>query len=101
MPPSLQVVTLNSKPVPPALPPPSAQKAPRVIKLTPAQFAAIKRGRAGQIVLPALSSQGRRETITLKNPSLSSPSTEHGGLARLQGPAIAVSSPVVPRKMIR
>merc|ERR1719239_1936605 len=52
--PITKVVTLNSKPVAP----PSTSgnnKASRVIKLTPAQFAAIKKGKAGQIVLPALS----------------------------------------------
>merc|ERR1719383_510202 len=49
--PVTKVVTLNSKPVAPPAPSPSSTtslpKAPRVIKLTPAQFAAIKRGRAG------------------------------------------------------
>merc|ERR1719507_916877 len=87
--PITKVVTLNSKPVAP----PStlgSNKASRVIKLTPAQFAAIKKGKAGQIVLPALSSQGKRETITLKNPSTSSSSSN-----------IALASPVPPRKVAR
>merc|ERR1719192_719745 len=42
--PITKVVTLNSKPVAP--PSTSASKASRVIKLTPAQFAAIKKGKA-------------------------------------------------------
>jgi len=91
--PVTKVVTLHSKPVqPPAASALAAAggKAPRVIKLTPAQFAAIKKGKSGQIVLPALSSQGRRETITLKNPSTSSSSSN-----------IALSSPVPPRKVAR
>lgn len=91
--PVTKVVTLHSKPVPPpaaAAPPPAGGKAPRVIKLTPAQFAAIKKGKSGQIVLPALSSQGKRETITLKNPSTSSSSSN-----------IALASPVPPRKVAR
>jgi len=107
--PITKVVTLNSKPVAP----PSTSgnnKASRVIKLTPAQFAAIKKGKAGQIVLPALSSQGRRETITLRNPSLPAashvvtrnPSLSFAGSAvggnRSSG--IALASPV-PRKVIR
>jgi hypothetical protein len=86
--PITKVVTLNSKPVAPA-PASTLAKAPRVIKLTPAQFAAIKRGKAsGQIVLPALSSAGgRRETITLRNPEA-------------RGPGIQLASPV-PRKVPR
>merc|ERR1712130_254872 len=54
--PITKVVTLNSKPVTPPSTLGSNNKASRVIKLTPAQFAAIKKGKAGQIVLPALSS---------------------------------------------
>jgi len=106
--PITKVVTLNSKPVAP----PStlgSNKASRVIKLTPAQFAAIKKGKAGQIVLPALSSQGRRETITLRNPSL--PATSHvvtrnpslsfaSSAVSSRSPGIALASPV-PRKVIR
>ena len=106
--PITKVVTLNSKPVAP----PSTSgnnKASRVIKLTPAQFAAIKKGKAGQIVLPALSSQGRRETITLRNPSL--PPTSHvvtrnpslsfaSNTAGSRSSGIALASPV-PRKVIR
>merc|ERR1719350_2220359 len=106
--PITKVVTLNSKPVAP----PStlgSNKASRVIKLTPAQFAAIKKGKAGQIVLPALSSQGRRETITLRNPSL--PATSHvvtrnpslsfvSSAVGSRSPGIALASPV-PRKVIR
>ena len=86
-----------------------SNKASRVIKLTPAQFAAIKKGKAGQIVLPALSSQGRRETITLRNPSL--PQTSHvvtrnpslsfaSTAVGSRSPGIALASPV-PRKVIR
>jgi len=101
--PVTKVVTLNSKPVAPPAPSPSSTtslpKAPRVIKLTPAQFAAIKRGRAGQIILPALSSQGKRETITLKNPSVTSQSSSDNNL-RSFSPGIALSSPV-PKKIIR
>jgi len=107
--PITKVVTLNSKPVAP----PSTSgnnKASRVIKLTPAQFAAIKKGKAGQIVLPALSSQGRRETITLRNPSLPAashvvtrnPSLSFAGSAvgGSRSSGIALASPV-PRKVIR
>ena len=106
--PITKVVTLNSKPVAP----PSTSgnnKASRVIKLTPAQFAAIKKGKAGQIVLPALSSQGRRETITLRNPSLPATShvvTRNPSLSFASNPVssrssgIALASPV-PRKVIR
>jgi len=106
--PITKVVTLNSKPVAP--PSTSANnKASRVIKLTPAQFAAIKKGKAGQIVLPALSSQGRRETITLRNPSL--PAASHvvtrnpslsfaSGTVGSKNSGIALASPV-PRKVIR
>ena len=106
--PITKVVTLNSKPVAP--PSTSASnKASRVIKLTPAQFAAIKKGKAGQIVLPALSSQGRRETITLRNPSL--PAASHvvtrnpslsfaSGTVGSKNSGIALASPV-PRKVIR
>ena len=102
------MVTLNSKPVAP--PSTSASnKASRVIKLTPAQFAAIKKGKADQIVLPALSSQGRRETITLRNPSL--PAASHvvtrnpslsfaSGTVGSKNSGIALASPV-PRKVIR
>merc|ERR550532_2514411 len=107
--PITKVVTLNSKPVAP----PSTSgnnKASRVIKLTPAQFAAIKKGKAGQIVLPALSSQGRRETITLRNPSLPA-ATSHvvtrnpshsfaSSAVGSRSPGIALASPV-PRKVIR
>ena len=107
--PITKVVTLNSKPVAP----PStlgSNKASRVIKLTPAQFAAIKKGKAGQIVLPALSSQGRRETITLRNPSLPA-ATSHvvtrnpslsfaSSAVGSRSPGIALASPV-PRKVIR
>merc|ERR1712130_1002140 len=94
--PITKVVTLNSKPVAPPSTLGSNNKASRVIKLTPAQFAAIKKGKAGQIVLPALSSQGRRETITLRNPSLSFASSSVGS----KSPGIALASPV-PRKVIR
>merc|ERR1719209_2654084 len=105
--PITKVVTLNSKPVAP----PSTSgnnKASRVIKLTPAQFAAIKKGKAGQIVLPALSSQGRRETITLRNPSLPAvsnvvtrnPSLSFASSVGSKSPGIALASPV-PRKVIR
>jgi len=64
-----KIVTLNSTPVrqdhlKPLPTPITFPKPPRVIKLTAAQFAAIKKGRAGQIVLPAIG-QGKRETITL------------------------------------
>ena len=101
------MVTLNSKPVAP----PSTSgnnKASRVIKLTPAQFAAIKKGKAGQIVLPALSSQGKRETITLRNPSLPAashvvtrnPSLSFASSVGSKSPGIALASPV-PRKVIR
>merc|ERR1712210_228153 len=107
--PITKVVTLNSKPVAP----PStlgSNKTSRVIKLTPAQFAAIKKGKAGQIVLPALSSQGRRETITLRNPSLPA-ATSHvvtrnpslsfaSSAVSSRSPGIALASPV-PRKVIR
>jgi len=99
--PVTKVVTLNSKPVaPPAPSTPTASlsKAPRVIKLTPAQFAAIKRGRAGQIVLPALSSHGKTQTITLRNPSSVSSASDISH--RSFSPSIAVSSPV-PKKVIR
>merc|ERR1719278_751790 len=105
--PITKVVTLNSKPVAP----PStlgSNKASRVIKLTPAQFAAIKKGKAGQIVLPALSSQGKRETITLRNPSLPAashvvtrnPSLSFASSVGSKSPGIALASPV-PRKVIR
>merc|ERR1719367_710820 len=107
--PITKVVTLNSKPVAPPSTLGSTNKASRVIKLTPAQFAAIKKGKAGQIVLPALSSQGRRETITLRNPSL--PPTSHvvsrnpslsfaSSSVGSKSPGIALASPV-PRKVIR
>ena len=101
------MVTLNSKPVaPPATS--GNNKASRVIKLTPAQFAAIKKGKAGQIVLPALSSQGKRETITLRNPSLPAvsnvvtrnPSLSFASSVGSKSPGIALASPV-PRKVIR
>jgi len=105
--PITKVVTLNSKPVaPPATS--GNNKASRVIKLTPAQFAAIKKGKAGQIVLPALSSQGKRETITLRNPSLPAashvvtrnPSLSFASSVGSKSPGIALASPV-PRKVIR
>jgi len=65
-------------------------KPPRVIKLTAEQFAAIKRGRAGQIVLPAMG-QAKRETITLAS---------HSGNKREVGSS---SSPAFnpPKKVIR
>merc|ERR1719350_271346 len=107
--PITKVVTLNSKPVAPPLTL-GSNKASRVIKLTPAQFAAIKKGKAGQIVLPALSSQGRRETITLRNPSLPA-ATSHvvtrnpslsfaSSAVGSRSPGISLASPV-PRKVIR
>eukprot|EP00092_Neocalanus_flemingeri_P038373 GFUD01041776.1.p1 GENE.GFUD01041776.1~~GFUD01041776.1.p1 ORF type:complete len:370 (+),score=150.89 GFUD01041776.1:28-1110(+) len=93
-----KIVTLNSTPVRPDPPKPlptpiTFPKPPRVIKLTAAQFAAIKKGRAGQIVLPAIG-QNRRETITL--------ASHMGGVADKREGAVStntISAP--PRKVIR
>jgi len=70
-----KVVTLSSnpvkslaKPTPVVNSPITNTKQPRVIKLTPEQFAALKAGKSGKLILtnPASSSGGiKRETITL------------------------------------
>jgi len=105
-----KIVTLNSTPVKPDPPiaincnnrmdppkplptPITFPKPPRVIKLTAAQFAAIKKGRAGQIVLPAIG-QNKRETITL--------ASHLGGAGKREGsPATTTTSSPIPKKIIR
>jgi len=94
-----KVVTLNSSPtvaksnsLNPVSSPVTFPKPPRVIKLTAEQFAAIKKGRAGQIVLPAMGGQSKKETITLAS---------HMGIKREVGGNTALSSSSQPKKMIR
>ena len=94
-----KVVTLNSSPtvaksnsLNPVSSPVTFPKPPRVIKLTAEQFAAIKKGRAGQIVLPAMGGQNKKETITLAS---------HMGIKREVGGNTALSSSSQPKKMIR
>jgi len=90
-----KIVTLNSasskinspKPVTSPL---TFPKPPRVIKLTAEQFAAIKKGRAGQIVLPAIG-QNKRETITLAS---------HMGSSKREGAVLAPTSSISPPKKI-
>lgn len=71
-----KVVTLNSNSVrsplsrmalPVVSSPVPQKKQPRVIKLTPEQFAALKSGKSGQIVLSGAGGR-KRETITLASP---------------------------------
>jgi len=71
-----KVVTLNSTAVrsplsrmalPVVSSPVPQKKQPRVIKLTPEQFAALKSGKSGQIVLSGAGGR-KRETITLASP---------------------------------
>lgn len=76
-----------------------SSKAPKVIKLTAAQFAAIKRGKSGQIVLPGLLGAAKKESSTI---SLARPS---GSKRELEGTSLSpidldiVSQPA--RKVIR
>lgn len=100
-----KIVTLNTstpktestKPLPTPI---TFPKPPRVIKLTAAQFAAIKKGRAGQIVLPALG-QNKKETITLAN-STTKRDSDSGNIVtlsppkkviRLESPSLKVTEP--------
>jgi len=92
-----KIVTLNSNSpaaksnsLNPVSAPVTFPKPPRVIKLTAEQFAAIKKGRAGQIVLPAMGGQNKRETITLAS---------HMGNKRDGGNPLSL--PNQPKKIIR
>ena len=90
-----KIVTLNSasskiNSPKPMTSPLTFPKPPRVIKLTAEQFAAIKKGRAGQIVLPAIG-QNKRETITLAS---------HMGSSKREGAVLAPTSSISPPKKI-
>lgn len=89
-----KVVTLNSNSMrsplsrmalPVVSSPVPQKKQPRVIKLTPEQFAALKSGKSGQIVLSGAGGR-KRETITLASPQprkvtrVSSASEEEGDM---------------------
>merc|ERR1719318_514597 len=96
-----KIVTLNSssKKAASVSPKPQATpitfpKPPRVIKLTAEQFAAIKKGRAGQIVLPAMG-QNKRETITL--------ASHMGTTSKREGEVVPHTSVSIspPKKIIR
>ena len=58
----------SSQPLPVVASPVPPKKQPRVIKLTAEQFAALKSGKSGQIVLSSGVGGTKRETITLASP---------------------------------